>query len=85
MFLFKNREIVGLAGTFKDRKKNWNQVYFSTLSVSIVINRSFLGGCSRFIGYLMPAYSFFARLDKKYVIWWRFAKNGIFPRNILSV
>ena len=33
----------------------------------------------------MPAYSFSSRVHKKYVIWWQFAENGIFAKNILSV
>ena len=52
--------------------------------VNFLINRSFWW-CFRFIGYLMPAYSFSSRLHKKYAIWWRVAENGIFPKSISSV
>ena len=33
----------------------------------------------------MSSYSFSYRLHKKYVIWWRFAENGVFSKNILIV
>ena len=54
-------------GDFKIAKKKKIIIipgYFSTLLVSIVINRSFLG-CFRFTGCLIPAYSFSSRLHKK--------------------
>ena len=56
----------------KVAKKNWTPCYFSTFWVSILVNRSFLGWF-RFIGRLMLDNIYFPVLNKKCVIWWRFA------------
>ena len=47
----------------REKKKKWTPGYFSTLWVSILINRSFLG-CFWFIGCFMPACSFSSTQQK---------------------
>ena len=61
----------------------WN-AYVTWQEDTISINKNFLG-CFRFIGNLIPPHSFSSRLNKKYVIWWWFAQNSIFTKNIVSV